>query len=80
MPLKSSQYLKGFRNLDLKKAKQTKLFKLQEWFSYYKFDIEYIPSNKNIIVDSLIRELANFSDGPYYKKENLLDLQKRGIL
>ena len=79
-----STYVKRFMSLNLKEARQTRLLRLQEWLSYYKYEVEYIRSDHNIIADSLSRELANTflsknsADGSCCKEKDMLGMQEGG--
>lgn len=50
---------KSFLKIDLQNDyKQGRLVRWQQWFNYYKFDVEHIEGIKNSLPDSLTRELA----------------------
>lgn len=51
--------VKAFMNIKVQNDyKQGRLIRWQQWFSHYKFDVEYIEGRHNSLADSLTRELA----------------------
>ena len=54
-----SSYVKSFPSIRLKQIGQSRLVRWQQWLQYFRYKIELIKSEKNLIADFLSREIVN---------------------